>query len=53
MAKQNLELLAIKTHLRLKDEEIARQIEKRKLAEQTRNWVIIISVVVNLLIWLV
>ena len=37
--------------LKLKDEEIARQIERRKLAEQTRNWTIILVVVIHLLIW--
>lgn len=46
--KENL-LLA----LQLKDEEIARQIAKRKLAEQTRNWTIIIVVVINILIWVI
>ena len=44
--KENL-LLA----LQLKDEEIARQIAKRKLAEQTRNWTIILVVVIHFLIW--
>ena len=39
-----------KLTLRLKDEEIARQIAKRKLAEQTRNWTIILVVVIHLLI---
>lgn len=37
--------------IRLKDEEIARQIAKRKLAVQTRNWTIILVVVIHLLIW--
>ena len=37
--------------LKLKDEEIARQIANRKLAEQTRNWTIILVVVIHLLIW--
>lgn len=40
------------TIIRLKDSEINYQINKRKLAEQVRNWVIILSVVVNLLICL-
>lgn len=34
----------------LKDEEIARQIERRKLAVQTRNWTIILVVVIHILI---
>ena len=46
--KENL-LLA----LQLKDEEIARQIAKRKLAEQTRNWTIILVVVIHILIWVI
>lgn len=37
----------------LKDEEIERQIAKRKLAEQTRNWTIILVVVIHFLIWLI
>lgn len=44
--KENL-LLA----LQLKDEEIARQITRRKFAEQTRNWTIIIIVLIHILIW--
>jgi len=44
--KENL-LLA----LQLKDEEISRQIEKCKLAEQTRNWTIILVVLIHILIW--
>lgn len=44
--KQNL-----KISLQLKDEEITRQIVKRKLAEQTRNWTIILVVVIHILIW--
>jgi len=36
--------------LKLKDEEIKRQIGKRILAEQVRNWTIIISIVVIVLI---
>lgn len=44
--KQNLQFT-----LRLKDEEIARQIAKRKFAEQTRNWTIILVVVIHILIW--
>ena len=39
--------------LMLKDEEIARQIAKRKLAEQTRNWTIILVVVIHILIWVI
>lgn len=35
-----------------KDQEIARQISKRRLAEQVRNWIIILSVVINILIWI-
>jgi len=41
----------VKISLMLKDEEIARQIAKRKLAEQTRNWTIILVVVIHILIW--
>lgn len=41
----------LKISLQLKDEEIARQIVKRKLAEQTRNWTIILVVVIHILIW--
>lgn len=41
----------IQISLQLKDEEIARQIAKRKLAEQTRNWTIILVVVIHILIW--
>ena len=41
-----------KLTLHLKDEEIARQIAKRKLAEQTRNWTIILVVVIHLIIWI-
>jgi len=37
--------------IRLQKEEIDRQIAKRKLAEQTRNWTIILVVVIHLLIW--
>lgn len=37
--------------LQIKDIEISRQIAKRKLAEQTRNWTIIIVVVIHILIW--
>jgi hypothetical protein len=44
--KQNVRISLI-----LKDEEIARQIAKRKLAEQTRNWTIILVVVIHILIW--
>lgn len=36
--------------LKLKDEEIARQIEKRKLAERTRDLAIIIGGIVTVLI---
>lgn len=39
--------------LRLKDDEIARQIAKRKFAEQTRNWTIILVVVIHILIWVI
>lgn len=38
--------------IRLQKEEIASQISKRKLAEQTRNWTIILVVVIHLLIWI-
>jgi len=38
--------------IRLQKEEIARQISKRKFAEQTRNWTIILVVVIHLLIWI-
>lgn len=41
----------VKISLQLKDEEISRQIAKRKLAEQTRNWTIILVVVIHILIW--
>ena len=41
----------LKFTLRLKDEEIARQIAKRKFAEQTRNWTIILVVIIHLIIW--
>lgn len=41
----------LRISLMLKDEEIARQIAKRKLAEQTRNWTIILVVVIHILIW--
>lgn len=41
----------VKISLMLKDEEIDRQIAKRKLAEQTRNWTIILVVVIHILIW--
>lgn len=43
----------IQISLQLKDEEIARQIAKRKLAEQIRNWTIILVVVIHLLIWVI
>ena len=43
----------LKISLQLKDEEIARQIAKRKLAEQTRNWTIILVVVIHILIWVI
>jgi len=39
--------------MQLKDEEIARQIAKRKLAEQTINWTIILVVVIHILIWVI
>lgn len=39
--------------LQLRDDEIARQIAKRKFAEQTRNWTIIIVVVIHILIWVI
>jgi hypothetical protein len=42
---------SLRKFLQLKDEEIARQIAKRKLAEQTRNWTIILVVVIHILIW--
>lgn len=41
----------LKLALKLKNEEIARQIARRKLAEQTRNWTIIIVAVIHILIW--
>lgn len=39
-------------NIRLQNEEIKRQIDRRKLAVQVRNWTIILSVIVNLLIWI-
>lgn len=36
--------------INLKDDEIKRQISKRKLAEQIRNWTIILSIIINLII---
>lgn len=39
--------------LRIKDIEIGRQIAKRKLSEQTRNWTIILVVVIHILIWVI
>lgn len=46
------EKATVELSYKIKDDEITRQIAKRKLAEQTRNWVVIISVIANLLIWL-
>lgn len=43
----------LKISLQLKDEEIARQITRRKLAEQTRNWTVILVVVIHVLIWVI
>jgi len=43
----------VRLALQLKDEEIARQIERRKLAVQTRNWTIILVVVIHILIWVI
>lgn len=47
------ELIDAEELIRLKDQEIERQISKRKLAEQTRNWTIILVVIIHLIIWIV
>lgn len=39
--------------IELKNKEIERQIARRKLAEQTRNWTIILVVILHLIIWIV
>jgi hypothetical protein len=39
-------------NIKLQKEEIKQQINRRKLAVQVRNWTIILSVIINLLIWL-
>jgi len=39
--------------IQLQKEEINRQIAKRKFAEQTRNWTIILVIVIHILIWVI
>lgn len=47
------ELLDAKEIIRIKDKEIETQIANRKLAEHTRNWTIILVVIIHLIIWIV
>lgn len=42
------ELESMKIFLKLKDKEIERQIQAKKLAQQTRNWILILFVVVEI-----
>ncbi|MGE5052048.1 MAG: hypothetical protein ACM3KI_11140 [Bacillota bacterium] len=46
------ELIDAAELIKLKDQEIERQIARRKLAEQTRNWIIILVVIIHLIIWI-
>lgn len=46
------EIKALKQLLILKDQEINRQIEAKKLAVQTRNWVVILTVLIHLIVWM-
>lgn len=52
MKNYQKDYLDAKELIKLKDKEIERQISKRKLAEQTRNWTIILVVIINLIIWI-
>lgn len=46
------EIKALKQLLILKDQEIKRQIQAKKLAQQTRNWTIILTVLILTLVWI-
>lgn len=46
------EVTSLKRFMQLKDQEIERQIRAKRLAQQTRNWVIILTALIHLGLWL-
>lgn len=46
------EVASLKNFIGLQDQEIARQIQAKKLAQQTRNWTIILTILILSLVWI-